>query len=459
MQDLPIEPDAEIAPEQRGLLRRYCRNDLDVTEALYRSIEKQIDLRRAMTEKYGVDLRSKSDAQIAEAVIRAEVEKIRGTVIERPTIAVGTEYRYRCPRFINYQTQQLNDVLAKVKAATFVVDKNGAIEMPEELETLKVKIGGSTYQMGIGGLHSTEKSTAHVADHEHVLVDRDVASYYPSIILRCKLYPKHMGPAFLDVYGGFVRDRLQAKKDGNAVVRDSFKILLNGTFGKLGSKYSILYSPDLMLQVTITGQLALLQLIEALELQGIPVVSANTDGIVIKCPRDKVVTMESVIGIWEFFTCFETEETRYTGLYSKDVNNYLAIKPSGETKAKGLYAEAGLMKNPTALIAVDAVKKFLTDGASIERTIRDCCDIKRFISIRGVRGGGVQDGEYLGKTVRWYYATSARGKTINYKTNGNKVPKSDGAKALMRLPDALPDDIDYAVYENEAMSILKVIGA
>lgn len=64
----------------------------------------------------------------------------------------------------------------------------------------------------------------------------------------------------------------------------TFKIVLNGTFGKLGSKYSFLYSPNLMIQVTITGQLALLMLIEALEAAGISVVSANTDGIVSRCP-------------------------------------------------------------------------------------------------------------------------------------------------------------------------------
>ena len=41
----------------------------------------------------------------------------------------------------------------------------------------------------------------------------------------------------------------------------SKKIQINGSFGKLGSKYSLLYAPDLLLQTTITGQLALLMLI------------------------------------------------------------------------------------------------------------------------------------------------------------------------------------------------------
>ena len=35
MQDLPIDPDQDISPEQRDLLRHYCANDLYTTKALF----------------------------------------------------------------------------------------------------------------------------------------------------------------------------------------------------------------------------------------------------------------------------------------------------------------------------------------------------------------------------------------------------------------------------------------
>ena len=468
MQDLPIEPSAAITPAQRTLLREYCSNDLDVTERLYRQIEERIKLREQMSDQYGIDLRSKSDAQIAEAVIKHEVQKLTGREVKRPMIAPGTTYKYRSPGFIRFQTAQLQAVHAQVKNARYVVAENGSIDLPEELANLKISLGTSTYQMGIGGLHSTEKSTAHHADTEHFLQDSDVASFYPAIILRCNLYPKHLGAEFIDVYRDIVFRRLAAKAAMKAatdsdlraqhhVVQESLKIVLNGSFGKFGSKYSILYSPDLLIQTTLTGQLALLQLIEWLELHGISVVSANTDGIVIKCPRAKRDDMAGIIKFWEFFSAFEMEATEYSALYSKDVNNYLAVKPDGKVKAKGLYAEAGLMKNPTGAIAVEAVTQYLTKGTSISTTVRGCQDIRKFVTIRSVKGGGVQGDQYLGKTVRWYYSTA--GQAITYKTNGNKVAKSDGARALMELPTTLPDDIDYAVYEAEAKAILIVIGA
>ena len=43
--------------------------------------------------------------------------------------------------------------------------------------------------------------------------------------------------------------------------------------------------------------------------------------------------------------------------------------------------------------------------------------------------------------------------------NGYTVARSDDAQALMELPSALPDDLDYPWYVTEAQSILQEIGA
>ena len=110
-----------------------------------------------------------------------------------------------------------------------------------------------------------------------------------------------------------------------APVAPSTSRLLNGTFGKLLSKWSIFYAPSEGIQVTVGGQLALLMLIEMLELCGISVVSANTDGLVIKCRRDMEWIRDQIVKWWEQTTGFETEAVNYRALMSKDVNNYIAI--------------------------------------------------------------------------------------------------------------------------------------
>lgn len=241
------------------------------------------------------------------------------------------------------------------------------------------------------------------------------------------------------------------------VETDGKKIQINGSFGKFGSPYSTLYSPTLLIQTTVTGQLSLLMLIEMLESEGIPVVSANTDGIVIKCPRDKVAMMNLVVMEWEAATGFETEATEYLALYSRDVNNYVAIKADG-VKVKGVYAPAGLQKNPTNEIVTTAVIDYLQKGVPVEHTIQSCRDITRFATIRTVKGGAVKGEQYLGKAVRWYYAQGETG-AIHYKLNGYTVARSEGARPMMDLPEAFPDDVNLDWYIREARDMLKDIGA
>lgn len=458
LQDLPIHPDAVLTPAEREEIILYCGNDNDTTIDLFLNRAKQLKLREDMTREYGIDMRSKSDAQMAEAVIRSKIENMRGQKIERPTIKPGTTFHYKVPPFIEYKTPVMQEVLASVKSAAFRISAKDKVEMPKALENAKIRIGNGIYRMGIGGLHSSENCVSHYSDDEYVLIDRDVTSYYPAIILNCQLSPKHLGRDFLVVYRDIVARRLAAKASGDTVTADALKITINGSFGKFGNKWSVLYSPDLLIQTTVTGQLALLMLIETLEADAIEVVSANTDGVVIKCRRDRLDDLRYHIMEWELTTGFATEETRYRALFSRDVNNYIAIKENGDVKTKGVYADAGLQKNPSNAICVEAVIANLRDGVPIDETILNCTDIRKFVNVRSVKGGGVKDDEYLGKTVRWYYANSTS-TPILYKSNGYKVPRTEGAKPLMVLPDELPEDINRLWYIYEANSILAHVGA
>ena len=460
VQDLPIEPCAKITAEQRKELRDYCVNDLQTTWLLYKSLEKQIDLRCQMSQQYGVDLRSKSDAQIAEAVIKSELHKMTGREYRKPDIDDSTVFRYLDPKIISFQTKQLQDIFKLVTTIPFRLADNGSVKMPDELAKAQIKIGDTQYSLGIGGLHSCEKSQAVVCKDDELLMEQDVAGYYPSIILQQNLAPKSMGEPFLKVYQSIVDRRLKAKRLGDKVTSDTLKICVNGSFGKLGSKWSALYAPDLMIQTTITGQLALLMLIESMELAGIKVVSANTDGVVLHMKKHQEDEMLNIAFDWMLTTSYELERTDYKAIYSRDVNNYIAVKPCGSVKRKGAYGGFSLAKNPDLMIVYDACANFLSDGTPVEDTITNCTDITRFVSVRKVTGGAVWRDRYLGKAVRFYYSKSVNSdECIRYAKNTNKVPKSDGAKPLMVLPATFPHDVDYGKYIKEAKEHLKLLGA
>lgn len=450
--ELPYDPMTALDDEQQENVTTYCINDLDLTIGLYNKLKEQMELRGKMTEQYGEDMMSKSDAQIAEMIIKSKFN------VSGAEIKYAKTFKYRTPDFISFKSDYLKGLLNTIRNIDFTLDGRGSVKLPAEIAKEKIIINNNKYTIGIGGLHSCEKSITYKADDDCLLIDKDVASYYPSIILNCGLYPKQLGIKFLAVYRAIVQERLRAKRNKDKVTNESLKIVINGSFGKFGSKYSkLLYAPDLMIQVTITGQLCLLMLIERLEENDITVISANTDGIVSQVPKDKVALFEAICFDWELLTNFELEGTQYKSYHSRDVNNYLAVKPDGSKKGKGIFTATSLNKNPAGDIVFDAVVNYLVDGKPVMDTLRECKDIRKFIYVRSVTGGAnwKRDNSYVGKVVRWVYSTE--GDSIHYVKNGNRVPKSEGAYPVRELIE-LPDHIDYAKYEEEALEIIKLVG-
>jgi len=298
------------------------------------------------------------------------------------------------------------------------------------------------------------------AGEGYVLFEADVAGYYPSIILQQGVEPENMRGNFLPVYQSIFDRRIAAKRSGDKATADTLKISLNGSFGKLGSKWSVLYAPNLMIQTTITGQLCLLMLIEMLECVGVAVVSANTDGVVILAKKADHGAVDQVVWDWQMATSYELEMTHYKSIHSRDVNNYIAVKIDGSTKGKGLFSSQSLSKNPDFPIIAEALSEHLSGGSDFRDVIRGCKDVTKFISVRKVTGGAKWRNELLGKSVRFYYSNAVeQGEAITYVKTGNTVPKSNGAKPLMTLPSTAPSDIDLERYVGIAMIALKGMGA
>lgn len=487
MQELPYHHEQILSEQEIYFVRSYNVNDLDNTGLLYLELKGQIRLREKLGKRYSLDLRSKSDAQVAEAVIQTELNKA-GIRTKAPSILPGTSFFYSVPDFIKFDTPQLQHVLEVVRTTPFVINDKGKVNLPKAISSLKIKIGGSQYTFGIGGIHSKEKSAVHIATEDLKIVDRDVSAYYPSIVLNQNLYPKHLGPGFTEILRNLASLRTECKDKARHYKElgdteqyiywdeesGSLKIANNGIVGKTSSEYSVVHSPETNIQTTISGQLSLLMAAETLNEHDFNVVSANTDGIVTLVPTERKPEFDSLIEAWEKQTGFNTEETFYKALYSRDINNYLALKfkenPNSEYldeqlgfKSKGIYSQRGsalnsvLSKNPDAYICSMAVMQFLKNGKPLADTITECKDFRRFVSVKKVEGGAQKAGQFLGKTVRWYYAKGETG-TINYVTTGNTVGKTEGAKPCMDLPDEFPLDIDYNWYINEASAMLFDLG-
>ena len=211
MQEMPIHHEESVYEEGRQVIRAYHDNDLDVTLDLKEELKVQVALRATMSKEYGVDLRSKSDAQVAEAILKSELEKILGRRLYAPDIEPGF-FKYQVPAWAKFETLALRSALGLIQSARFKIDSAGNLHTEDGVKKLNVRIGENTYQMGIGGLHSQEANVSRFSDDQFVLLDRDVTSYYPQSILLQGMFPKHLGPAFLNVYRKIYLERVAAKR-------------------------------------------------------------------------------------------------------------------------------------------------------------------------------------------------------------------------------------------------------
>jgi len=521
MVDMPYHHDEEIdTPAKRKVVQNYCMNDLGVTFALLGKLKTEIELRIELGNEYGLDLRSKSDAQCAEAILKKQCG------IAAADKHVPSFVTYTAPDWIKTKSPVIQALIEEFESERFDINRGNGSPVEAEWMSEPITIDKGIYKVGLGGLHSQHDKQIMFESSETVMVsDFDVASYYPNIMMKCGLIPPlggNKGEIFLDEYRNIYDRRMEAKHSGNKRVANTLKILLNGTFGKLGSIYCPFYSPDLLIAVTITGQLNLLCLIDELErLKNVTVQSANTDGIMVTYPPERREKVLKIFAANAKRTGFEYEETPYKRVAMKDVNNYIAIteerpaviiEPSRileleaksvEVKRKGLYAAASLMKNPTMDICSDAAVAWLKDDIDPQLYImHHTDDVSKFMSIRNVKGGGVQHkkvelvddwvlindlgtaknewateagkvvkrksrpdpyevgvgGTPFGRVARWYMTTESL-PSISYVSSGNQVPKTEGAKICMTLPDKLPKDLDLNWYVEETHRILSDLGA
>lgn len=465
---MPSSPEMFLTDEEKSKISWYCLKDLDITELIFQNLTQEIELRENITEQFfvntGIDVMSCSDAQMAEKIMREEIKRKLGR-LPKSKSKPGDYFEYEAPSNIQFLTEPLKELFRDIKDSDFVIGPTGHPVLPENLDGRQINIGQATYTIGIGGLHSTETCQAVVANEGGWLLDVDVASQYPRIILNNNIKPEHLGDTFTEIYNDQVEARLEAKRAGRKQEADSRKIIVNGLYGKLSEKWSCVYSPKNTIQVTLTGQLTLLMLIEYAEQRGIRVISANTDGLVFDVRNaEHLEVVRETVAQWSSYLGFETEETFYKAIYSRDVNNYIAVKLDGTLKTKGAYLLPKdifrFHKNPDCNIVSKAICKYLTDGIPVRETAESSDDIRDFVIVRQIKskGGAEFTGEKIGKVVRWYYSRYSEA-CITVVKSGNKVAKSEGCKPLPILPDTFPDDVDLEKYVGLAEEGLYLIGA
>lgn len=396
----------------------YNINDIESTSELLNRCKKDIDLRIAIEDEYGVRVLSKDGVNIGMKILTQKyLEKTGLTWWDikdlRSPMRVIPLKDVILP-FIKYDSPILQRVLDDMKNQIVSPGRKGYEN--------KFVFNNLRYSVGVGGIHSVNSPEIIIPRDDEMLIDIDVASLYPSMLIEYEFYPKHLGKEFLEVYKQIKDERIEAKHNGDKVKNETLKLALNGLSGNLQNEHNFCYSPFAVMQIRINGQLLLLMLAEKLTQIGCRIVQANTDGLFVLLKKDVYSKVNSICREWEQLTKLTLEEDRFKAMYQYAINDYFAITEDDKVKEKGMFiTTVKLGKGLTPKIIPKAVISFFKDGISVEDTIKNCTDIRDFLMSE--KTGKQWHVEYMNeeqqRTNRFYASTNG-GYLWKWKDTGHK---------------------------------------
>jgi hypothetical protein len=465
----------------------YCNNDVQATyqfylvtigqteHPLYKG-NNQIELRQDIQQEFGIPCLNYSDSKIGDEMIKKYYCEEKGIDYkELPKKGTFTNvYVKNCiADYVAFQTPELKEFLQRIRKIKLGIQD----DFKEEIHFYN-----NVYSFMKGGLHTENKPEIFEADDEYEIIDWDVSSYYPAIIINNKRFPRHLGKEFLAGYKRMFERRLElkplAKKDKRIKgIVGALKLAVNSVYGKSSDMQNWIYDRQLTMFTTITGELSLMMLIEAYELAGIHIISANTDGVTVMIKKDKLDEMHKINTWWSTLTQYELERTDYQKIIFSTVNDYLAIKTDGEIKKKGDFlTDFELHKNKSARIVPIALEAYYVHNIPVATTIMDHSNIYDFC----LRQKSSKDFHYEGwnrargektvynKLIR-YYVSNVGEKLLKVKnpecqSNAADVSQVEAGEWVCTVCNHLPKDtnvatagINYQYYIEKADRIIHKI--
>ena len=436
IQDLPLDHNHIVTVNDLELIKSYNYNDVAISHKLYEVLQPQIQLRQELSTHYAVDLQNASESKIANVLLekfyetesRKDIRDIRKLRTKRQIMSLS-----ECVgKNINFKTAKLQNLYSEI-CDTIVVAENNFVYNKD------IDFANCTYNLGVGGLHTQDKPNIFYTDEKYIIIDADVTSYYPNIIINNKLIPEHLDETFITILKKITEERIEAKKNKDKVKADGLKITVNSIFGKLGSDTFWLEDFKQFISVTISGQLYLLMLIEELTINNILVISANTDGVVCKLDRNLESKYNEVCKNWESKTGFALEFTTYATYIRSDVNNYITKKSDNSTKEKGRFVkEIDLKKGYKHPIIPNSIYEYFVNNVPVADTINNNHNILNFC-ISQKAGGDFSFEFHSGDTVVKLQKTNR----FYVSKNGGKLIKRNRKK-----------DSTIGLFVNETVTIL-----
>ena len=273
IEDLPFDPTQALESSQLPTVVAYLEHDLLATETLRSAVDSDVNAREILASLFGVDgLRRKTAANVAASIIVSEY------LLERPDLTLSdvrhaaaamrnTSFAFEVPPWVldGIGGTLAFDIAQSIEGTVFeVID--GVRQAPDRTWPKDILLDASDGLMasfGLGGIHTQDSASRYSG------LSFDVASLYPNIIMHPACTPAHLDEShFHAVYKRLIDRRMLAKRSGDKATSDALKLVLNACFGAFNYPYSLLYSPQAFLTITVSGQLCLLALADRIQRLG-----------------------------------------------------------------------------------------------------------------------------------------------------------------------------------------------
>ena len=452
-------PDSEI-----DSMIKYNINDVESTTELLSRLKDDVQLRLFIEKEYGIDALSMDSVKFGETLLLkkyCEQTKLSEQYVK--TLRSPMDYiplKDVILPFISYKNPKLQDILEDMKSQIVYSKERKGYEKKFVLSNVR-------YSVGVGGIHSLHTPQIFVPSDNEYIGHSDVASMYPSFIIKYKWIPRHLGKEFWQVYSQIYKERIEAKHSGQKLKNLALKLTLNSVTGKMQQETSWMYDPFSVFKIRINGQLILLMLVDRLLELNCKIVQVNTDGVMYIAQKTQREAVQEAVLEVERLTQLTFESDDYEAFYQYTINDYFGVeKGYSQSHDPKLIEKRGMfITDPRlgkglapAIIPKAVINYFLTKQPTFEY-IKSSKDIKDFMMYQRVdKKFKVLHGDEPVQRINRFYASTNDYSLFKVDDTGkvaNMLTKS-GVTILNEMNDIPIENrhINYQYYIGEANKII-----
>lgn len=248
VQEFDGDFDSSLQNEEIDDMLRYNLNDVMSTNELLHRCIGAIELRLGIEEEYGIDVLSKDGMTIGTEILKTKYLQATGKswyeIKDLRTPCDIIDLSKVIFDVVHFETPKLQELLTELKQQKVSAGRDGYNK--------HFLLGNLEISVGVGGIHSKNDPEIIIPKENELLLDSDVNSLYPSLIISYGLVPPHLGKEFLEIYAKVREERLYAKKHKQKIKNETLKLALNGATGNYQNEHSWLYSPETVMKINFS---------------------------------------------------------------------------------------------------------------------------------------------------------------------------------------------------------------